>query len=126
MPYSQVRYESHAHAATIYLTGKLGPLAAARAGQAIADMQGTVQAIRVDLRAVSSIEPDSFVRLARALSAWHARTGGQITIAFPSQSEVSVEHRAERKALVLRSAARTDERLNRPGGATARLSRAAM
>lgn len=125
MSYSQVRYEGHAHSATIYVTGMLGPLAAARAEHAIAVIQRTVRTIRVDLRGVSSVEPDSFIRLARALSAWHDRTGGQITIAFPSQSEVSVEHRAERKAVVLRAAAATDERRD-PTGVSARFSRASL
>ena len=125
MSYSQVRYEAHAHAAIIYVTGMLEPVAAARAVLAIGAVHEDVRTIRIDLRAVSYIEPDCFVRVARALSTWHNGTRGQITIAFPSQSQVSVERRGDRTATVLRVAAPQDDSANRSSEACARLSRAA-
>ena len=124
MLYSQVRYEGHARAATIYVAGMLETLAAARAVSAIAAIHEDVRTIRVDLRGVSYIDPDSFVRLARALSTWHHRTRGLITIAFPSQSEISVERRAERRADVLWGAAPALEETERSSEAIARVPQA--
>jgi hypothetical protein len=125
MSYSQVRYEAHTHAATIYVTGMLEPVAAARAVLAIGTVHDDVRTIRVDLRAVSYVEPDCFVRVARALSAWHDGTRGQITIAFPSQSEVSMERRSNRTATILRVATPADESADRSSEVSARLSPAA-
>ena len=99
MSYSQVRYEAHAHAATIYITGMLEPAAATRAELAVGGVQRAVRTLRIDLRAVSHVEPDCFVRLARALSTWHRRTHAQITIAFPVHSEFPLERRAARRRL---------------------------
>lgn len=42
--------------------------------------------VRVDLRSVDLIDPDSFVRLARALNRWRDTTHGRVTIEFPQRS----------------------------------------
>ena len=102
MSFSQVRCEGHSRAATIYVAGMLEQLAATRVESAIRALDQGVRTIRVDLRAVRYIDPDCFVRVARSLSSWHERSGGQITIAFPAQSEISLERRSVTPAVLLR------------------------
>ena len=121
MSYSQVQTEGHAHAVTIYVIGMLESLTAARAVSAIGSMHRGARTIRIDLRGVWYIDPNCFVRLARALSTWHNRTGGQITIVFPSHSEISPERRSERPATVLRPRGPSLDVSERPIEAIARL-----
>ncbi len=86
MEFCRVSIEAHRHAATLYVAGFLAGMAATRAEELMSALSGETNVVRVDLRAVDLIDPDSFVRVARALNRWRDRTRGRVTIEFPQRS----------------------------------------
>lgn len=86
MEFCRVSMEAHRHGATLYVAGFLATCAAARAEELMAVVPADAAIVRVDLRAVDLIDPDSFVRVARALNGWRDRTHGRVTIEFPRRS----------------------------------------
>lgn len=96
MEFCRVLVESHAHCSTVYVAGFLADSAASRLEDVMAKLATDVAVVRLDLRAVDLIDPDSFVRVARALNAWRDSRRGRVTIEFPYRSL-----RAERRHLHL-------------------------
>jgi hypothetical protein len=90
MEFCRVSVEAHRHAATLYVAGFLAGTAAARAEDLVSALPHETSVLRVDLRAVDLIDPDSFVRVARALNCWRDATRGKVTIEFPQRSLRSV------------------------------------
>jgi hypothetical protein len=82
-----VTLESHATGATIYIAGLLGELAAIQTEEIVRSLAADVSAVRVDLRAVIYIDPDSFVRVARAVRRWRDARRGRVTLEFPERSQ---------------------------------------
>ena len=82
-----VSFESHCSAATIYIAGMLGELAAAEAEEIIRALASSVYALRLDLRAVVYIDPDSFVCVARAMRRWRDAKSGRVMLEFPERSQ---------------------------------------
>ena len=80
-------YESHLTGATIYVAGILGELAAIEAEKIVSALAENVFAVRVDLRAVVYIEPNAFVRLARAMRHWREARRGRVMLEFPERSQ---------------------------------------
>lgn len=67
-----ITIESHGESAMLYLSGRLGRLAALHAARACEDLPRTVQALRVDLRRVYVTADGALETLALALGAWRA------------------------------------------------------
>ena len=86
MEYCRVLVEAHARCATVYVAGFLADLAATRAEEIMMSMPADTEVVRIDLRAVDLIDPDSFVRVARALNRWRDTRRGRVTIEFPYRS----------------------------------------
>ena len=82
----RISFESHTNAATIYITGLLGDVAATRVEELIRALPPDVLAVRVDMRAVELIDPGSFVRVARVLTRWRDARGGRVGLEFPERS----------------------------------------
>jgi hypothetical protein len=82
-----VSFESHQSGATIYVAGTLGELAAIEAEEIVRTLSKEVFAVRVDLRAVVYIDPDAFVRIARAMRKWREARRGRVTLEFPDRSQ---------------------------------------
>jgi hypothetical protein len=83
MLYSRASFEAHRHSATLYVAGMLGEDAAERAEEIVASLMLGVTILRVDLRSVDLIDPESFVRIARALNQWRDVRRGRVAIEFP-------------------------------------------
>src|SRR5437879_11028878 len=86
MEFCRVLVEAHARCATIYIAGFLTDVAAVRTEEIMASLTDDTNIVRVDLRAVDLIDPDAFVRVARALNAWRDARRGKVTIEFPYRS----------------------------------------
>lgn len=86
MEFCRVSMEAHRYGATLYVAGFLATLAASTAEDLVRGLSYETSVLRVDLRAVDLIDPDSFVRVARALNAWRDRRHGRVTIEFPERS----------------------------------------
>lgn len=82
-----VSFESHQSGATIYVAGMLGDLAALEAEEVIRGLGPRVFAVRLDLRGVVYIDPDSFVRVARAIRRWREARSGRVMLEFPERSQ---------------------------------------
>lgn len=91
MQLCRVSFESHPSASTIYVTGLLGEAAAIRAEELIRALPTEVFSLRVDLRAVDLVDPNSFVRLARMLGRWRDARSGRVTLEFPARSMIGRE-----------------------------------
>ena len=87
MEFCRVSLEAHHYGATLYVAGFLATVAASRAEELMSHVPPSAPVLRVDLRAVDLIDPDSFVRMARALNDWRDHTRGKVTIEFPERSE---------------------------------------
>lgn len=97
MEFCRVSLEAHRHSATIYVAGFLAELAASRTEEIVRGLSLETGIVRMDLRAVDLIDPDSFVRVARALNRWRDAYRGRVTIEFPERSL----RRADRRHLQL-------------------------
>ena len=86
MDFCRVSVEAHQFGGTIYIAGFLADLAASRAEELIHGLSHETRVLRVDLRAVDLIDPDSFVRVARVLNRWRDLRRGRVTIEFPQRS----------------------------------------
>ena len=86
MEYCRVLVEAHARCATLYVAGFLTDLAASRTEEIMGSIPSDTEVVRVDLRAVDLIDPESFVRVVRALNQWRDRRRGRVTIEFPYRS----------------------------------------
>jgi ABC-type transporter Mla MlaB component len=86
MEFCRVSVEAHRFGGTIYIAGLLADLAASRAEELIHGLSPETRVLRVDLRAVDLIDPDSFVRVARVLNRWRDARCGRVTIEFPHRS----------------------------------------
>ena len=86
MDFCRVSVEAHRFGGTIYIAGFLAELAASRAEELIQGLSHETRVLRVDLRAVDLIDPDSFVRVARVLNRWRDARRGRVTIEFPHRS----------------------------------------
>jgi hypothetical protein len=86
MQVSQISFEAHPHGATIYVTGLLGEHAALRTEEVVRALTDDVRCLRVDLRAVDLIDPNSFVIVARMLGRWRDARRGRVSIEFPARS----------------------------------------
>jgi ABC-type transporter Mla MlaB component len=82
-----VSFESHHSGATIYIAGTLSELAAIETEDIVRALSEDVFAVRVDLRAVVYIDPDAFVRVARAMRRWRETRRGRIMLEFPERSQ---------------------------------------
>jgi hypothetical protein len=82
-----VSFESHQSGATIYVAGMLGDLAAIQTEEMVRTLSWNVFAVRLDLRAVVYIDPNSFVRVARAMRRWRDARSGRVTLEFPERSQ---------------------------------------
>jgi hypothetical protein len=82
-----VSYESHQSSATIYVAGILGDVAALEAEELIRALGPNVFAVRLDLRGVVYIDPDAFVRVARAVRRWRDASSGRVMLEFPERSQ---------------------------------------
>ena len=67
-----ITIESHGESAMMYLSGRLGRLAAVHAARACEDIPRTVQLLRVDLRRVHVAADGALETLALALGAWRS------------------------------------------------------
>jgi hypothetical protein len=86
MEFCRVLVEAHAHCATVYVAGILADQAAGRTEEVMRTLSRDTSVVRIDLRAVDLIDPDAFVRVARALNAWRDARRGKVTIEFPYRS----------------------------------------
>jgi ABC-type transporter Mla MlaB component len=86
MEFCRISYEAHRTCATIYIAGVLADMAAARAEEIVRALPLGTQVVRLDLRAVDLIDPDSFARIAGALNRWRDARRTRITIEFPLRS----------------------------------------
>jgi len=84
---SSISFEGHLHAATIYATGWLTRVAAARIEAAVNETSPTTRVLRLDLRAVDYIDPTAFVRVVRTLNRWRGAFGRRVMVQFPERSE---------------------------------------
>lgn len=75
-----ITIESHGESAMMYLSGRLGRLAAVHAARACEDIPRTVQALRVDLRRVHVATDGALETLALAMGAW--RTSRRVRLRF--------------------------------------------
>ena len=82
-----VSFESHQSGATIYVAGILGGMAAIQTEEIVRAISFTVFAVRLDLRAVVYIDPDAFVRVARAMRRWRDARSGRVMLEFPERSQ---------------------------------------
>jgi len=82
-----VSFESHQSGATIYVAGMLGDLAALETEDIIRALGPQVFAVRLDMRGVVYINPDSFVRVARAVRRWREARSGRVMLEFPERSQ---------------------------------------
>lgn len=82
-----VSFESHQSGATLYVAGMLGERAALEAEEIVRGFPASVFAVRLDLRAVVYIDPDSFVRIARAMRRWREARSGRVMLEFPERSQ---------------------------------------
>ena len=78
--------EAHALGATIYITGFLTDAAAARTAELMVGLPAETRVVRLDLRAVTLIDPPAFVSIARTLGRWRDVRRGRVTIEFPERS----------------------------------------
>jgi len=86
MDFYQVAVESHGAATTIYVSGFLAQLAAARVEEIVAATPENVRVLRIDLRGVELIDPSAFVIVARTLGRWRDATRGRVCLQFPERS----------------------------------------
>jgi hypothetical protein len=82
-----VSLESNPAGATIYVAGLLGETAAVEAEEIVRALACTVLVVRIDLRAVVYIDPDSFVRVARSIRRWSDARSGRVLLQFPERSQ---------------------------------------
>lgn len=82
-----VSFESHQSGATIYIAGMLGETAAVETEEIVRALPSDVYSMRLDLRAVVYIDPDSFVRIARTMRRWRDARSGRVTLEFPERSQ---------------------------------------
>jgi hypothetical protein len=82
-----VSFESHQSGATIYVAGILGDLAAIQTEEIVRALSWSIFAVRLDLRGVVYIEPNSFVRIARAMRRWRDARSGRVMLEFPERSQ---------------------------------------
>lgn len=75
-----ITIESHGESAMMYLSGRLGRLAAVHAARACDDIPRTVQLLRVDLRRVHVAADGALETLALAMGAW--RTARRVRMRF--------------------------------------------
>lgn len=75
-----ITIESHGESAMMYLSGRMGRLAAVHAARACEDIPTTVQVLRVDLRRVHVAADGALEALALALGAW--RAGRRVDMRF--------------------------------------------
>jgi hypothetical protein len=86
MQICRVSFEAHHCGATIYITGLLGDHAALRTEELVRALTTEIRSLRVDLRAVDLIDPDSFVLIARTLGRWRDARRGRVSLEFPARS----------------------------------------
>lgn len=86
MQVCRVSFEAHPSGATIYVTGLLGEHAALRTEELVRALTEEVTSLRVDLRAVDLIDPESFVLVARTLGRWRDARRGRVALEFPARS----------------------------------------
>lgn len=86
MQVCRVSFEAHQCGATIYIMGLLGDQAALRTEELVRALTTGIQSLRVDLRAVDLIDPDSFVVIARTLGRWRDARRGRVSLEFPARS----------------------------------------
>jgi|SRR4051812_17950966 hypothetical protein len=98
MDFCRVSVEAHRFGGTIYIAGFLAERAATRAEELIHGLPNETRVLRVDLRAVDLIDPDSFVRVARLLNRWRDLRSGRVTIEFPHRSS---RRRSERHLILV-------------------------
>src|SRR5690349_13220407 len=79
--------ESHQTGATVYLAGILSDPASIETEEIIRALPWKILTVRLDMRAVVYIEPDSFVRVARALRRWRDARSGRVALEFPERSQ---------------------------------------
>ncbi len=82
-----VSFESHSSSATIYVAGILGDPAALETEELIRALGSAVSVVRLDLRAIVYIDPDAFVRVARAIRRWREARSGRVMLEFPERSQ---------------------------------------
>ena len=79
-----ITIESHGANAMMYLSGRLGRLAALHAARACDDIPRTVQALRVDLRRVHVAADGALETLALALGAWRTARRARMRLDLPA------------------------------------------
>lgn len=79
-----IAIESHGDNAMMYLSGRLGRLAALHAARACDDIPRTVRALRVDLRRVHVTTDGALETLALALGAWRTSRRVQMRLDLPA------------------------------------------
>ena len=82
-----VSFESHPSGATIYVAGILSAPAALETEEIIRALESPVRVVRLDLRAIVYIDPDAFVRVARAVRRWRDARSGRVMLEFPERSQ---------------------------------------
>jgi hypothetical protein len=85
MESSWIQLERHPAGVTLYLAGSLCDLAATQAAALIGGLPESARVLRVDLRGVTTMEPESFVSVVRALAKWRRRHDcePQLLLQFP-------------------------------------------
>lgn len=90
MTFFEIACEAHTHGATIYVVGLFGEIVASRIERWVSSLPDQITNVRLDLNGVSYIDPVSFVRVARALTAWRdarGRSGARrVNMEFPERS----------------------------------------
>lgn len=86
MELSRVTVEAHAAGATLYICGAIHHATVVSAETRIKLLGHSTIVLRVDLRAVRSIDPDAFARLARAVNEWRDAANRRVTMQFPDRS----------------------------------------
>lgn len=93
MQLCRVSFESHPRAASIYVTGLLGDIAATRVEELVRALPIEMRSLRIDLRAVDLIDPVAFVQIARMLSRWREARLGRVALQFPARSRCGRDSR---------------------------------
>ena len=75
--------ESHGDSAMLYLSGRLGHLAAVHAASACEDIPRSVRSLRVDLRRVQVVSEGALETFALVLGAWRTRRHVHMRLDLP-------------------------------------------
>lgn len=76
-------FESHAQAATLYVSGPMTAGSALSAVRACDDLPHAVQSLRVDLRGAEPADAGALETFALALGEWRAMRGARTRLALP-------------------------------------------